>query len=90
MVKQGIVLLFMVSKSSKISYYHRINPEFESKKRDKMATVIKKGASKSEIAKSIRKAVRKRPSKEITKLAGTLKADIDPLAYQKILRDEWK
>ena len=55
-----------------------------------MATVIKKGASKSEINKSIRKATGKRSSKELLKLAGTLKADIDPLDYQKRLRDEWK
>jgi hypothetical protein len=55
-----------------------------------MATVIKKGSTKSEIVKSIRKATGKRPNKELMKLAGTLKADIDPLEYQKKLRDEWK
>lgn len=55
-----------------------------------MATVIKKGASKSEINKSIRKAVAKRPSKELLKLAGSLKANIDPLVFQKRIRDEWK
>jgi len=55
-----------------------------------MATVIKKGASKSEIVKSIRKAAGKRPQKGLLKLAGSLKADIDPLGYQKKLRDEWK
>jgi hypothetical protein len=55
-----------------------------------MATVIKKGTSKSEIAKSIRKASGKRPSKGLLKLSGSLKVDIDPLGYQKKLRDEWK
>jgi len=55
-----------------------------------MATVIKKGSSKSEILKSIRKAIGKRPNKGLMKLAGSLKVDIDPLEYQKKLRDEWK
>lgn len=55
-----------------------------------MATVIKKGASKSEIRERIRKAVQKSPSKEISLLAGKLKARVDPLDYQKKLRDEWQ
>jgi hypothetical protein len=55
-----------------------------------MATVIKKGSSKSEIVKSIRKAAGKRPKNGLLKLSGALKADIDPLEYQKKLRDEWK
>ncbi|AXJ01893.1 hypothetical protein CYPRO_2651 [Cyclonatronum proteinivorum] len=55
-----------------------------------MATVIKKGTSKSEIVKSIRKATGNRPNKALMKLAGTLKADIDPMVYQKKLRDAWK
>lgn len=74
-------------KSPKISYYYRINPDLESLSLDKMATVIKKGTSKSEIAKSIRKAVGKRPPKEIAKLAGTLKADIDPIGYHRISKE---
>lgn len=55
-----------------------------------MATVIKKGASKTEIRESIRKAVQKSPSKQISQLAGMLKARVNPLEYQKKLRDEWK
>lgn len=55
-----------------------------------MATVIKKGTSKSEINKKIRNAVGKKPGKDLLRLAGTLKVDIDPLKYQKRLRDEWK
>jgi hypothetical protein len=55
-----------------------------------MATIIKKGSSKSEIVESIRKAAGKRPDKGLLKLAGSLKVDIDPLEYQKKLRDEWK
>jgi hypothetical protein len=55
-----------------------------------MATVIKKGASKAEVLESIRKAVQKNPSKEISQLSGTLKSKVDPLEYQKKIRDEWK
>lgn len=55
-----------------------------------MATVIKKGVSKSEIAKRIRKVAGKRPKKELMKLAGLLKADVDTLEYQKKLSDVWK
>lgn len=55
-----------------------------------MATVIKKGTSKSEVAKSIEKAVGKHSKEKMMKLAGALKADIDPLQYQKKLRDEWE
>jgi hypothetical protein len=55
-----------------------------------MATVLKKGASKSEVAKSIEKAAGKHSKEQLMKLAGALKADIDPLEYQKKLRDEWE
>ncbi len=55
-----------------------------------MATVIKKGTPKSEVLESIRKAVQSKPSKEITELAGTLKSKVDPLEYQKKIRNEWK
>lgn len=55
-----------------------------------MATVIKKGASKKEVIESIRKAVQKNPSKQISQLAGTLKSRVNPLEYQKKIRNEWK
>jgi len=55
-----------------------------------MATVIKKGTSKSEIRKSIRKAANKRQTSKLSHLAGTLKSRIDPLEFQKKIRDEWK
>ena len=55
-----------------------------------MATVIKKGASKTEIRESIRKAVQKNSSKQISLLAGKLKARVNPLDYQKKIRDEWQ
>ena len=55
-----------------------------------MATIIKKGTSKSEINKSIRKVVSERKSKELLKLAGTLKSDVNPIDYQKHMRDEWQ
>jgi len=54
-----------------------------------MATVLKKGTSKQEIVKNINNVSQKRRKKELLKLAGTLKADIDPLVFQKKLRDEW-
>ena len=35
-------------------------------------------------------AVSKTPKNDIKKYAGTLKTDIDPLEYQKKMRDEWR
>ncbi len=55
-----------------------------------MATIIKKGASKSEVLETVKKVKGKRRNKELLKLAGSLKADIDPLKFQKKLRDEWE
>jgi hypothetical protein len=55
-----------------------------------MATVIKKGASKNEIHESIRKAVQSNPSKQLAQLAGKLKARVNPVEYQKSIRNEWK
>ena len=55
-----------------------------------MVTVIKKGATKSGIAESIRKAANKRNRKGLMKLAGSLKSDIDLMEVQKKLRDEWE
>jgi hypothetical protein len=56
-----------------------------------MVTVIKKGTSKEEIKKRINEAVSKTPKKDIMKYAGKLKlTGIDPLEYQKKMRDEWE
>jgi len=53
---------------------------------NEMATVIKKGASIAEVHEIIRKAVQKKPSKQISRLSGTLKSKVDPLEYQKKIR----
>ena len=55
-----------------------------------MVTVIKKGTPKEEIKKRIEEAISKAPKKDIMKYAGKLKTDIDPLEYQKQMRDEWE
>jgi hypothetical protein len=55
-----------------------------------MITVIKKGASKEEIKKSLDNAVAKSAKEDIRKYAGKLKTEIDPLEYQKKMRDGWR
>ncbi len=55
-----------------------------------MVTIIKKGTPKKEIKKRVNEIVSKAPKKNIMKYAGKLKTDIDPLLYQKKMRDEWK
>jgi hypothetical protein len=54
-----------------------------------MATVIKKGSSKKEIIECIRRATQPKTDKQLSKLAGTLKSKVDPLEYQKKIRNEW-
>ena len=53
-----------------------------------MVTIIKKGSSAKEIERKMRKAISGRRSKGIMKYAGKLKIDIEPLDYQKKMRDE--
>lgn len=55
-----------------------------------MITVIKKGTPKKEIKKRINEAISKTPKRDIPKYAGKLKMDIDPVAYQRQLRDKWE
>lgn len=55
-----------------------------------MVTVIKKGTSKEEIKRKINEVVSKTSKSDILKYAGKLKMDIDPLEYQKKLRNEWE
>ena len=55
-----------------------------------MATVIKKGASKKEVRDSISKAIKGNPALQMSELAGKLKSKVNPLEYQKKVRDEWK
>jgi hypothetical protein len=55
-----------------------------------MVTIIKKGTPKDEIKKRVKEVVDKTPGKKIMKYAGKLKTEIDPLEYQRQIRDEWK
>lgn len=55
-----------------------------------MVTVIKKGTPKEEIKKRIDDVVAKAAKQDLTKYAGKLKIDIDPLEYQRQMRNEWK
>ncbi len=55
-----------------------------------MITVIKKGISIKEMKKLLNEAFSKVPEKNIRKYAGILKTDIDPLEYQKQMRNEWE
>ena len=55
-----------------------------------MVTIIKKGTPTKEIKKRMNDAVSKSHSRSIKKYAGRLKLDIDPLVYQKQMRNEWE
>lgn len=55
-----------------------------------MVIVIKKGTPKEEIKKRINKILAKGQKKGIMQYAGKLKINIDPLAYQMKLRNEWE
>lgn len=55
-----------------------------------MVTIIKKGTSKEKIKEKIDEAVSRTPKKNIKKFAGALSTSIDPLEYQKQIRDEWE
>jgi len=52
-----------------------------------MVTIIKKGTPKMEAKKLINEAVAKAGKKDLRKYAGILKSDIDPLKYQKEIRN---
>ena len=54
-----------------------------------MVTIIKKGTSPTEIRRKIEKALKGKRKMSIMDFAGCLKSDIDPLAFQKKIRDEW-
>lgn len=55
-----------------------------------MVTIIKRGASPDLIREKIRKALNQRKKQKLTDLAGKLAhTDIDPLLFQKKMRDEW-
>ncbi|MGK7391086.1 MAG: hypothetical protein ACNS60_12075 [Candidatus Cyclobacteriaceae bacterium M2_1C_046] len=55
-----------------------------------MVTVIKKGTPIDKMKKLLNEAFSKTPKKNIRKYAGVLQTDIDPLDYQKQMRNEWK
>lgn len=55
-----------------------------------MVTVIKKGTIIREVKKKVDTIVFKSSGKSIAEFAGKLKTKIDPLIYQKQMRDEWK
>ena len=55
-----------------------------------MVTIIKKGTPRQEAKKLINEVVAKAGKKDLRKYAGILKTDIDPLEYQKQIRNEWE
>jgi len=56
-----------------------------------MVTVLKKGRPISEIIKKINDLMSKRNHGiQSTKYSGKIKSQIDPIAYQKHLRNEWE
>ena len=54
-----------------------------------MVTIIKKGTSATEIRRKIEIALKAKRKISIMDFAGRLKSDIEPLAFQKQIRDEW-
>lgn len=55
-----------------------------------MAIVIKKGTSKKDALERIKRAVKPSAKYELSHLAGKLQSTIDPLEYQKKIRNEWQ
>ena len=56
-----------------------------------MVTVIKKGKPIREMIQKLNELVSKRRSGlEAAKYSGILKSKVDPLAYQKSIRNEWE
>jgi hypothetical protein len=55
-----------------------------------MVTIIKKGTPIKEIRKKIDEIIAKASRRNLLKYAGKLKSDINPLEYQKQMRDEWQ
>ncbi|ELR68862.1 hypothetical protein C900_05688 [Fulvivirga imtechensis AK7] len=54
-----------------------------------MITIIKRGTPIEKMKQLLNEAFSKTPKKNIKKYAGVLKTDIDPLEYQKQMRNEW-
>lgn len=54
-----------------------------------MVTIIKKGTSVIQMKRLLKEAFSKTPKRNIRQYAGVLKTDVDPLKYQKEMRNEW-
>ena len=59
-------------------------------KKDAVVTIIKKGTPIEKMKKLLRDAFAKTPKKSIKKYAGILHTTLDPLEYQKQMRNEWE
>lgn len=55
-----------------------------------MVTVIRKGTPMEKMKKLLNDAFAQTPLKNIRKYAGVLNTDIDPLEYQRQMRNEWE
>ena len=55
-----------------------------------MAVTIKKGMDKKEMEKKIQEITSKKKVIDLIELAGRLKSEVDPLEFQKSVRNEWK
>jgi len=56
-----------------------------------MVTILKSGQPLDELLKKLESANQgKKKGVDASKYSGVLKTDIDPLEYQKKMRDEWK
>lgn len=56
-----------------------------------MTTILKSGEPIEELRKKLDKAISKKTKGvDTSKYSGILKSDLDPLEYQKKMRDEWE
>lgn len=55
-----------------------------------MVPIIKKGTSKKEIEDLLSKKKIAKSKKSLAKFAGKLNTKVDPIDFQKELRNEWK
>lgn len=54
-----------------------------------MVTIIKKGISIDKMKQLLNEAFSKTQKKNIRKYAGVLQTEIDPMEFQKKMRNEW-
>lgn len=55
-----------------------------------MVTIIKRGDSPEDIKKKVNAAISNKRKSDITKYAGSIKLSVDPLKWQKEIRNEWE